>query len=170
MDPKTSPNASRNASQNAGGSTPEATPAEMIKSSFAALEPRAPEVVDRFYDRLFTAAPGVRPLFPEDMSGQKKHLLGAIGLVVKNADRLETLREPLEQMGERHVGYGAKAEHYPVVRDTLLATLAEFAGPLWTSAMAGAWAGAINGVTGYMLEGAGQNAGEPEAGTKRRAA
>lgn len=56
------------------------------------------------------------------------------------------------------------------MRETPFATLAEFAGLLWANAMAGAWAGAINEAAGYMLEGGGENAGEPEAGTKWRAA
>lgn len=136
-----------------GTSTPSAV--ELIRGSFGLLEPQAPRVIERFYERLFTAAPGVRGMFPADMKEQRKHLLSAVALVVKNADRLETLAGPLAEMGRRHVGYGAKAEHYPVVRDTMLATLAEFAGPAWTSAMHGAWEGALNRVAGMMLEGAG---------------
>lgn len=145
------------------------TPAsDLLKASFKAVEPRANEVVDRFYEKLFTTAPGVRSLFPKDMGAQKRHLLAALSLVVKDSHRLEVLAAPLREMGKRHVAYGAKPEHYPVVRDTLLATLAEFAGSLWTGPMAAAWEGAINSVAGVMLAGAAEGADAPEA--KRRAA
>lgn len=110
---------------------------------------------DRFYERLFQTAPGVRALFPKDMASQKRHLLAAVSLVVKDSHRLDVLAKPLQDMGKRHVGYGAKPEHYPVVRDTMLATLAEFAGPLWTPALAQAWTDALNRVAAIMLEGAG---------------
>lgn len=128
--------------------------ARRITDSFALVAPRAAAIVDRFYERLFAKAPGVRAMFPEDMTTQKQHLLAAVGLVVKNAPRLEALEKPLMAMGARHVGYGAKNEHYPVVRDTLLETLAEFAGGAWTPPVAEAWTTALNTVAGFMIRGA----------------
>lgn len=125
-----------------------------IRLSFEAIAPRAHELVELFYDKLFANYPQVRMMFPADMSGQQKHLLSAIKLVVQNADRFETLREPLLAMGERHVGYGAKPEHYPIVRDTLLGALAEVAGNVWNEQLRRDWADALNAVAGVMLEGA----------------
>ena len=130
------------------------TDADRIRSSFDALAPRADELIEAFYERLFSENPGVRPMFPDDMSAQRKHLASAIALVVKHADNLEPITDALEQMGARHVGYGAQPAHYPIVRDTLLATLAQFAGDLWTQDLADAWERAINAVAGLMLTGA----------------
>jgi len=127
---------------------------ERIRSSFQLLAPRGQDVVNDFYERLFRTAPSVRPLFPDDMSGQKGHLLAALGLVVKHADNLGALTEPLHEMGARHVGYGAQPAHYGVVRDTLLATLAQFAGGAWTPQLEADWTAALNAVAGVMLEGA----------------
>ncbi len=137
-----------------------------LTESFALVAPRAEAIVDRFYERLFAKAPGVRGMFPKDMTTQKQHLLAAVGLVAKNAARLESLEKPLMEMGARHVGYGAKNEHYPVVRDTLLETLAEFAGGAWTSPVAEAWTTALNTVAGFMIRGA----EEFVRGEKRKAA
>ena len=75
-------------------------------------------------------------------------------LVVQVTLELEAEVDALEQMGARHVGYGAQPAHYPIVRDTLLATLAQFAGDLWTQDLADAWERAINAVAGLMLTGA----------------
>ncbi|RMH13716.1 MAG: hypothetical protein D6695_03230 [Planctomycetota bacterium] len=135
-------------------STLSAAQADMIKQSFGLLSSQAAEIVDQFYDNLFKAAPGVRSMFPSDMTEQKRHLLSAIKLVVQNADRLHALEAPLNEMGARHVGYGAKPEHYPVVRDTLLATLAEIAGNAWTDEIQAAWTEALNLVAAAMLRGA----------------
>ena len=125
-----------------------------IRGSFNLLAPHAEALMDDFYQRLFTSYPQVLPLFPADMTGQKKHLLAAISLVVKNADRLDTLEKPLMEMGARHVVYGAAPEHYPLVRDTLLASMKSLAGKAWTAEVESAWAAAINAVATVMIRGA----------------
>ncbi|MBL8757329.1 MAG: globin [Phycisphaerae bacterium] len=127
---------------------------QRIRASFDLVAPRATGLVDRFYERLFKAAPGVRGMFPADMSKQKGHLLAAIGMVVKHADDFNALEKPLMDMGARHVGYGAKPEHYGLVRDTLLATLAEFAGPAWNEQLNQDWTAALNAVASTMIRGA----------------
>ncbi len=122
-----------------------------IRSSFALLAPRGQEVIDTFYEMLFSKAPGVRALFPRDMAKQKGHLLAAVGLVVKHADNLGELSKPLAEMGQRHVKYGAQPEHYPVVRDTMVEALAKVAGPVWNAQLAADWTGALNAVAAAML-------------------
>lgn len=132
----------------------ETTSAARIQASFRVLAPHAVELVDAFYARLFEAAPPARALFPADMASQKRHLLAALALVVREAEQLEQLAPALREMGARHVSYGARPEHYPLVRDTLLATLAAFAGAHWTAQLAADWRGALDRVAALMLEGA----------------
>lgn len=128
--------------------------AELIRTSFAAIATQTDRVVDRFYERLFETAPQVRSLFSDDMSQQKRHLLAAVGLVVKHAHDLTPLTSALRDMGWRHAGYGAQEAHYPVVRDVMLQTLAEVAGDAWTDEFHAAWERALNAVAGTMIEGA----------------
>ncbi|MBL0871507.1 MAG: hypothetical protein IBJ18_13120 [Phycisphaerales bacterium] len=132
----------------------DSTSVQRIRASFDLLAPRGNELIDEFYTRLFRTAPGVRSLFPQDMTQQKKHLLSAVALVVKNADKLETLEKPLQEMGARHVVYGAKKEHYAVVRDTMLETIGSLAGPAWTPELKADWTAALNAVAGAMIRGA----------------
>lgn len=54
--------------------------------------PIAGTAADLFYDRLFEIAPQVRPLFPEDLGGQKKQLMGMLGTAVGNLHKPETHR------------------------------------------------------------------------------
>lgn len=127
---------------------------ERLGASYQLLEPRLDQLVSDFYDRLFLAAPQVRSMFPQDMSNQKQHLGGAIKLVAKHIANIDQLAQPLREMGARHVGYGAQEAHYPVVRDTLVASMAEISGYAWTQNLTNDWTAALNAVAGYMLEGA----------------
>ena len=129
-------------------------PLELIESSFALLAPRGDELVEHFYTRLFETAPGVRSMFPDDMAGQKRALLGALGMIVGSLRAPEKLSAYLDGLGKRHVDYGAIDAHYDVVGGVLLETLAEMAGPVWNDELHDAWAGAYGAVKGLMMTGA----------------
>src|SRR5215212_11188873 len=105
---------------------------DILETSFDLIAPRGDELMDEFYSRLFEAAPGVRPLFPDDMRKQKTMLLGALVLVRKSLRDLDRLVPTLHALGARHVGYGAKPEHYPVVGSALIDAMAAVAGDAWT--------------------------------------
>lgn len=109
---------------------------------------------DAFYTRLFERAPGVRPLFPEDMFSQGQKLWNSIVAVVEYADDLERLRPTLRMMGARHVGYGAEPAHYDAVIDCLVDTLAAQMGRDWTPGQQRAWTEVLRQVADMMLEGA----------------
>jgi len=134
------------------------TAVSRIRQSIDLLAPQADLMMSTFYDRLFAAFPPVRAMFPKDMTQQKKHLIAAVALVVKHADNLPAIEKPLLDMGARHAGYGAKPEHYGLVRDTLLGTMKDLAGPAWTPQHQEDWTAAINAVAGIMIRGAEQAA------------
>jgi hemoglobin-like flavoprotein len=110
--------------------------------------------MDEFYSRLFAAAPAVRPLFPDDMGRQKAMLLGALVLVCKSPRNLDAIVPKLRELGARHVAYGARPEHYPVVGATLIASMAAIAADEWRPEFEAAWSAAFDVVAGVMLEGA----------------
>ncbi len=129
----------------------------IIESTFAKLAPQADALVTRFYQRLFEAHPEVEALFEgRDMKQQGRHLVAALQLVIANLRKPEQLVPRLRAMGERHVAYGAMPEHYGVVAETLLSTMAELAGKAWTPTVHKAWATALAEVARHMLAGAGQ--------------
>lgn len=126
---------------------------ERLENSFNLLAPRGPELVDRFYAHLFSKHPAVRTMFPDDMNSQKKKLLASLVLVMQNIRQAEKLQQPLTEMGRRHVAYGTKPEHYPVVRDTLVQVMSEMAGDKWNEQLTEDWNTALNVVAGIMIEG-----------------
>ena len=126
-----------------------------LETSFDLVAPQGDELMDVFYARLFAAAPAVRPLFAgTDMRRQKGMLLGALVLLRKSLRDLDRIVPTLYDMGARHVAYGARAEHYPVVGEVLIASMAEVAGDAWRPEYATAWATAYGIVAGVMAEGA----------------
>jgi nitric oxide dioxygenase len=100
---------------------------------------------------LFEVAPSVRAMFPEDMTEQRKKLMGMLAAVVSGLSKLETILPAASALAKRHVAYGAKAEHYPVVGATLLWTLEKGLGEAWTPELATAWTDAYGVLSGYMM-------------------
>jgi hemoglobin-like flavoprotein len=90
------------------------------------------------------------------MTRQKTILLGALVLLRKSLRNLDPIVPKLRELGARHVAYGAKAEHYPVVGATLISSMAAVAGDQWKPEYEQAWAAAFDVVAGVMLEGAEQ--------------
>ena len=128
---------------------------ELLEQSFELVKPKADEFVGSFYNNLFTDYPAAKPLFEHsDMAKQQQMLKGALVMVIENLRKPEVLSKALKGMGARHVKYGALPEHYPLVGNSLLKTLEQYAGDAWTSDLQEAWAGAYGAITELMLEGA----------------
>ena len=126
-----------------------------LEESFDAVAPKGEELMDEFYSRLFEAAPAVKPLFAgTDMRRQKAMLLSALVLVRKALRDLDSIVPKLRDLGARHVAYGAEPEHYPIVAEVLIASMAAVAGDAWKSDYESAWAGALGLVASVMIEGA----------------
>jgi nitric oxide dioxygenase len=104
-----------------------------------------------FYDRLFEVAPSVRALFPDDMKEQRKKLMATLAVVVNGLTNLEAVLPAASALAKRHVDYGAKPEHYPVVGGALLWTLEKGLGDAWTPELAEAWTAAYGTLSGYMI-------------------
>src|SRR4051794_36976339 len=106
---------------------------DALEASFDHVAVRGDELVETFYERLFTTAPAVRPLFAgTDLKRQKAMLLATLVLLRRSLRDLESVTPRLRDLGARHVSYGALPEHYPVVGEVLIASMAEVAGEAWT--------------------------------------
>lgn len=103
------------------------TPADIaaIRIDFATVAPQADAFAARFYEHLFIIDPSLRPLFPADLSPQRKKLVQALAMVVAGLDRLETMIGTIAELGRRHGGYGVEAHHYASVGEAILTTLEE---------------------------------------------
>jgi hemoglobin-like flavoprotein len=124
---------------------------KLVQDSFAKVAPISEQAAVLFYDRLFEVAPQVKAMFPDDMTEQRRKLMMMLAAVVNGLCDLESILPATSALAKRHVGYGAKAEHYPVVGAALLWTLEQGLGDGWTPELADAWATAYVTLSGYMI-------------------
>jgi putative two-component system protein, hydrogenase maturation factor HypX/HoxX len=126
-----------------------------LEMSFDLIAPRGEQLMDEFYTRLFETAPAVVPLFAAaDLERQKAKLLRSLVLVRNSLRDLDAIVPTLRRLGVRHVAYGARPEHYPIVGETLIAAMATVAGPAWQPEHESAWREAFAVVAAAMLDGA----------------
>ena len=132
------------------------TPAakQLIRQTFALLEPRAGIVSLLFYQRLFNLAPGVRSLFTGDIEAQGVKLMAMLKTVIDSLEAPDTLVPALEEMGRRHAGYGVEDTQYDPVGQALLETFADVLGQEFSPGARDAWAAAYNWIAGCMKAGA----------------
>ena len=124
---------------------------EIVQQSFAKAVPIADQAATIFYDRLFEVAPAVKEMFPSDMTEQRKKLMMMLAAVVNGLGNLESILPAASALAKRHVDYGAKPEHYPVVGGALLWTLEKGLGEAWTPEIAAAWTAAYGTLSDYMI-------------------
>ena len=128
----------------------------LVKDSFRDVLPIRTAAAALFYERLFTIGPSLRALFPAtDMEQQGNKLMSALAFVVHGLDRAETILPAVRQLAERHVGYGVKDEHYAIVGQALIETLAGGLGKAFTTDVRAAWQAAYALLSKVMIEAAG---------------
>jgi hemoglobin-like flavoprotein len=133
---------------------------KIVQDSFAKVAPIADQAATLFYDRLFEVAPSVKAMFPSDLTAQRKKLMATLAVVVGGLSNLESVLPAASALAIRHVSYGAKAEHYPVVGGALLWTLEQGLGEAWTAEVAAAWTAAYGTLSRYMIS---EAYGRPQA-------
>jgi hemoglobin-like flavoprotein len=124
---------------------------KLVQQSFARVAPIADQAAVLFYDRLFEIAPAVKAMFPADMTEQRKKLMATLAVVVNGLSDLKSVLPGVSALAKRHVAYGAKPAHYPVVGGALLWTLEQGLGEAWTPDVAAAWSAAYGTLSGYMI-------------------
>jgi nitric oxide dioxygenase len=113
---------------------------KLVQQSFAKVAPISDQAATIFYNRLFEVAPQVKAMFPEDMTEQRRKLMATLAVVVSGLSDLPSILPAASALAIRHVSYGARREHYPVVGAALLWTLEQGLGDAWTAEVASAWA------------------------------
>ena len=123
---------------------------EILRSSFALVEPNIDEVGKVFYATLFSRAPETRDLFPVNMEVQRSRLLRALVHVVQMIDQPDDLVPFLQQLGRDHRKFGVLSQHYDAVGHALFSAIAAYSGRNWTPDVEKAWTGAYGIVADAM--------------------
>jgi nitric oxide dioxygenase len=133
---------------------------KLVQQSFSKLAPISDQAAVMFYDRLFEVAPAVKSMFPADMTEQRKKLMTTFAFVVSGLFDLPSVPPAASALATRHVAYGARAEHYPIVGGALLWTLEKGLGADWAPEVAEAWTAAYTTLSNYMIS---EAHGRPQA-------
>lgn len=127
---------------------------DLIRSNFALVVDRAPDLVERFYARLFTEQPQLKALFGRrSEKAQAEMLTSALLAVVDHLEDPAWLVSTLAPMGDKHRTYGVKDEMYPMVAGALVGSLKDVSGADWTADTEQAWLGALTFVAKTMMAG-----------------
>lgn len=124
---------------------------EVVRGTWAKASADPDAAAALFYGKLFETAPAVKPLFTADMKDQGRKLMQMIGIAVNNMEDVGKIVPALIELGERHEGYGAEDEHYPVVGEVLIDTLRTALGDEFTDEADLAWAKTYAAVAAVML-------------------
>jgi nitric oxide dioxygenase len=112
---------------------------KLVQASFETILQGAEAFAALFYRRLFELDPDLRPLFKVALVQQERKLIDMLCVAVFGLDRLNRLLPALRLLGERHLNYGVKLEHYAIVREALLWALAERLAEEFTPELRSAW-------------------------------
>lgn len=123
----------------------------LVQQSWKNVLPTAKEAGLLFYQKLFAAAPQVRPLFQNDIGPQANKLVTVLGYVVTKLNRMDELLPEVQQLGRRHNAYGTLPVHYEVVGQCLMETLRECLAEGWTPEVQNAWITAYNTLKNVMI-------------------
>ena len=126
----------------------------LVQSSFDLVLPIANDAASAFYSRLFKLDPSLRPLFTGDMRQQGRKLMDMIAAVVRSLDKLDRIIPSVRALGQRHVAYAVRDEHYETFGAALLWTLEQGLGDAWTVELATAWATAYTMLAATMKDAA----------------
>jgi hemoglobin-like flavoprotein len=124
---------------------------KLVQQSFSEVAPISDQAATLFYDRLFEVAPQVKSMFPADMTEQRKKLMATLAVVVNGLSDLPSVLPAASALAKRHVAYGARPDHYPLVGAALLWTLEKGLGSGWTPDVANAWTSAYGTLSGFMI-------------------
>jgi hemoglobin-like flavoprotein len=96
---------------------------QLVQSTWTKVRPIQETAAQLFYDRLFELDPSLKALFRGDIHEQGKKLMQVLDGVVMGLSQIDRLEPIVRQLGQRHVGYGVKDQHYVTVGEALLWTL-----------------------------------------------
>jgi DNA-binding winged helix-turn-helix (wHTH) protein/hemoglobin-like flavoprotein len=129
-----------------------------VRESFELIIERSPSMTRRFYEILFERYPAAKPLFHRNAARvQERMLHDALSAVLDHLEDVPWLHDTLFSLGARHVDYFVTDDMYEWIGESLIATLAEIAGPDWSRKIEAAWRRAFRGIVQVMLEGAQAN-------------
>jgi len=112
---------------------------QLVRLSFTKVMAVKMDAARRFYERLFTLAPEVRPMFADDIESQARKLMDTLAIAIGSLRDPAMLNRILDGLATRHAAYGVRDEHYDKVGEALIWTLEKSLGDDFTPQIKSAW-------------------------------
>jgi len=128
---------------------------EIIKSTVPVLATHGQAITTRFYELLFADHPELLNIFNhanQKQGRQQAALANAVYAAAAYIDNLEAIVPVVKQIGHKHRSLGVKAEHYPIVGETLLRAIKEVLGDAATDEVIEAWAEAYGIIAKVFIQ------------------
>lgn len=127
---------------------------KIVQESYAGLYDQSDHFSVKFYNNLFEIAPTTRKLFGTDISSQGRKFMEVLSIIVLDLADEELIIPFIQAMGRRHVGYGAKPEHYQIVGNAFIKTLDQAFEGEWSNQEKTLWIKLYTHIAEIMIEAA----------------
>jgi class 3 adenylate cyclase/hemoglobin-like flavoprotein len=106
-----------------------------------------------FYARLFELLPPARAMFRGDMKAQTRMFVDVLRAILHGLARFDEIAPSLREEGRRHVAYGTRAEHFPILVQAFADALRVVMGEGYDAQVERAWITVMERIAATMLEG-----------------
>ncbi|MEM9147463.1 MAG: globin domain-containing protein [Pseudomonadota bacterium] len=127
---------------------------ELVRESFAQIQPIAGLATELFCARLFAIAPHIQPLFPEGTGALAPEMLASLAIVIDGLDTADGVRPVAADIAARQVTYGITPSDYEPIGQALVWTLARSLDDGFTPEHRAAWQAAYAAVSETMVRSA----------------
>ena len=127
----------------------------VIKQTVPVLQAHGEALTRHFYERMFRENPEVLAFFNpahQKAGTQQRALAGAICAYAQHIDNPQALAGAVELIAQKHASLGILPEHYPIVGENLLASIAEVLGDAATPEILEAWAAAYSQLADIFIQ------------------
>ncbi|RZL92776.1 MAG: NO-inducible flavohemoprotein [Variovorax sp.] len=125
-----------------------------VKATAPVLAEHGYTIIQRFYDRLFEAHPGLKNLFNmrhQQRGEQQRALAAAVLAYATHIDNLPALGPAVARITHKHASLNVEPAQYGVVGEHLLAAIKEVLGDAATEGILSAWAEAYQVLAEIMI-------------------
>jgi hemoglobin-like flavoprotein len=127
---------------------------KIVSESYPLIREIAIPVSMLFYGRLFDVDPSLRRLFKVGMKEQSKKFVAMLDSIVESIDDWEKIVPVLRELGQRHVAYGVKEQHYNTLCSALVWAFGQALQPGFNDEVRASWTAVIQAVNEQMKIGA----------------
>ena len=108
--------------------------------------------VEKFYQLMFEHHPETRPLFPENLTEQKRTLLSTLDNVINGIEYIDELEKELLELGQHHKNIGIKKEMFNGFITTIVEAANSSSDYQLTKEELIAWENAFREISNIMLK------------------